>query len=244
METDAVMVAGSAGTGKTTLALQYLVNGVTQFGENGLYVTFEQLPDQIYRDAKNFGWDLRKMEDEDRFRLVCTSPDLLLESQNGEHLLDEPIRQIKPRRIVIDSLSHLSMYVDEGNLRKEAYRLLMYFKAKGISSLSLWETPQLIGQASSVTDVGLSFVVDCILLLRMVEIESTMRKALVILKMRGSDHDRRLREYQISSEGIKVTAPFTHYEGILSGSPRMSLTDDAAKAMAEAFGTRREKAHE
>src|SRR3990172_4606781 len=110
MEGDAVLLAGSPGTGKTTLALQYLVNGATQFGENGIYVTFEQLPDQIYRDAKNFGWDLRKMEDEDRFRLVCTSPDLLLEAHDGEHLLDEPIRQIKPRRIVIDSLSHLSMY--------------------------------------------------------------------------------------------------------------------------------------
>src|SRR5690348_12632137 len=56
MPGDAVMLAGSAGTGKTTLALQYLVNGV-KLGEPGVYVTFEELPDQIYRDAKNFGWD-------------------------------------------------------------------------------------------------------------------------------------------------------------------------------------------
>ncbi|MBI2127249.1 MAG: circadian clock protein KaiC, partial [Thaumarchaeota archaeon] len=79
MEGDAVLLAGSAGTGKTTLALQYLVNGVTQFGDAGIYVTFEQLPDQIYRDAKNFGWDLRKMEEQNKFRLICTSPELLLE---------------------------------------------------------------------------------------------------------------------------------------------------------------------
>ncbi len=58
LEKDAVMVAGSAGTGKTTLALTYLVNGITQFGEPGVYLTFEQLPDQIYRDADNFGWNL------------------------------------------------------------------------------------------------------------------------------------------------------------------------------------------
>src|SRR5216110_2855745 len=121
MDKDAVMIAGSAGTGKTTLALEYLVNGATKFGEPGIYLTFEQMPDQIYRDAKNFGWDLRKMEEENKFRLICTSPDLLLESQ-GENLLDEVIKELHPRRIVIDSLSHLEMFVAKGDLRKEAYR--------------------------------------------------------------------------------------------------------------------------
>ena len=62
MEGDAVMLAGSAGCGKTTLALQYLVNGV-KFGEPEIHVSLERLPDQIYRDAKNFGWDLRKLEE-------------------------------------------------------------------------------------------------------------------------------------------------------------------------------------
>ena len=58
MDGDAIMVAGSAGYGKTTLALHYLVNGV-KLGEPGIDVTFEELPDQIYRDAKNLGWDHR-----------------------------------------------------------------------------------------------------------------------------------------------------------------------------------------
>ena len=96
MDKDAVMVAGSAGTGKTTLALEYLVNGATQFGEPGIYLTFEQLPDQIYRDAENFGWDLRKLEAEDKLRVVCTSPDLLLEPEGEEQLLGETIRELRP----------------------------------------------------------------------------------------------------------------------------------------------------
>jgi len=239
MERDAVLVAGSPGTGKTILGLQYLANGVTQFGENGIYVTFEELPDQIYRDAKNLGWDLRKMEDEDKFRLVCTSPDLLLETHDGEHLLDEPMKQVNARRIVIDSLSHIGMYVEEKrDIRKEAYQLLNYFKTKGLSSLSIWETPQILGDSFSITDVGLSFLVDCIVLLRMVEIESSMRKALVVLKMRGSDHDKRLREFEITSQGIKLKSTFSEYEGVLSGAARRSLTDEAARSLAKAFGAK------
>src|SRR2546430_4159769 len=160
VERDAVMVAGSARTGKTTLSLQHLVNGITKFGEPGIYLTFEQLPDQIYRDAENFGWDLKKLEDQDKFRLVCTSPDLLLEPDGAGQLLDATIKEIQPRRMVIDSLNHLEMYLPRGgDMRKEAYRVLNYVKTKGISPLAIWETQQTAGQAFNVTDVGMSFLV-------------------------------------------------------------------------------------
>jgi len=219
MPTDAVMVAGSAGTGKTTMALQYLVNGITQSGENGLYLSFEQMPDQIYRDAESFGWDLRKLEEEGKFRIVLTSPDILL-AGGGENLLDELIKEIGAKRIAVDSLSHFAMFIDEDKLRLEAYRLICFLKAKGLSSMYLWEAPQLMGNSFSITEVGLSFLVDSILLLRTIEIDSALRKGLVIVKMRGSDHDKRLREYEITSNGVKVAAPFSGYEGIMSGSAR------------------------
>jgi circadian clock protein KaiC len=219
MERDAIMVAGAPGTGKTTLALQCLVNGATKFGENGIYVTFEQMPDQLYRDAAAFGWDLKKLEREKKLKLVCTSPDLLV-GGDGEHLLDEAIRELKPRRIVIDSLSHLAMHVEEKELRKETYRFLNYLKTKGLTSLSPWESSQIVGQDFTVTEVGVSFLVDCIVVLRMVEIESTMRRALVVLKMRGSDHDRALREYHINSHGIKLSKPFSGFQGVVTGIPR------------------------
>lgn len=223
MEGDAVMLAGAAGCGKTTLALQYLVNGVKN-GDPGVYMTFEEMPDQIYRDAKNFGWDLRKLEEQGKFRIICTSPSLLLESE-GESLLDESLRDIRPRRIVVDSLSHLAMFVKESELRREAYRLVMNLKTRGISSVLIWESPQMAGGTFSVTEVGLSFLVDCIVALKPVEIESSLRKALGILKMRGSDHDKRLREFQITPNGIKIESPFTNYEGLISGSPRKVAPD-------------------
>lgn len=223
MEGDAVMLAGSAGCGKTTLALQYLVNGVKN-GDPGVYMTFEEMPDQIYRDAKNFGWDLRKLEEQGKFRIICTSPNLLLESE-GETLLDESLRDIRPRRIVVDSLSHLAMFVKESELRREAYRLVMNLKTRGISSVLIWESPQMAGGTFSVTEVGLSFLVDCIVALKPVEIESSLRKALGILKMRGSDHDKRLREFQITPNGIKIESAFTNYEGLITGSPRKVAPD-------------------
>jgi circadian clock protein KaiC len=239
MRGDAIMLAGSAGTGKTTLALQYLVNGV-KLGEPGIYVTFEELPDQIYRDAKNFGWDLRMMEEENKFRVICTSPSLLLES-GDDSLLDDALRDVQPRRLVIDSLSHLEMFVKKDDMRKEAYRLVRYLKTRGVSSLLLWESPQISGSTFTVSNVGLSFLVDCIVALKPVEIESSLRKALVVLKMRGSDHDKRLREFEITQHGVKVSAPFTQYEGLMSGSPRRSLTEEAANSWASAFAKNRQK---
>lgn len=227
LEGDAVMVAGSAGSGKTTLALQYIVNGIQMYGETGIYVTFEQLPTQLYRDALSFGWDLRKMEDEDKLRVVCTSPELLLQTGEG-NILDGFIKEIRARRIVIDSLSHILMYVKQNEARQEIYRLVMYLKTKRLSSLLTWEAAGGIGPVTSVTGTGTSFLVDSVVLLKPVEIESTMRKALAILKLRGSDHDKSLREYEITGSGIKVKAPFTEYEGLMTGSARKRM------AMAEA----------
>src|SRR5256712_10910210 len=160
MDKDAVMVAGSAGTGKTTLALEYLVNGATQFGEPGIYLTWKQLPDQIYRDAENFGWDLRKLEAENKLRVVCTSPDLLLDPDGEEQLLGETIKELQPRRMVIASLNHLEMYVPRGDLRKAAYRTLMYIKTLGISPFTI-SIPQ-HGTASSFagTQTVMTFVLE------------------------------------------------------------------------------------
>ena len=238
---DAVLLAGRAGTGKTTLAIQQLVNGATQFGENGIYVTFGQLPNQIYRDSQSLGWDIRKLEDEDKFRLICTSPNILLEDSGGENILSEPIKEIHAQRIVVDSLSHLAMFTSHDDLRRELYRLIMLLKAKGLGSLLIWESGDSSDQSKALPDGGISFLVDSIVSLKHVEIESTVRKALVVWKMRGSDHDKRLRQYEITSNGIEVSAPFSNYEGLLTGSPRRSVTEDAANNWAMAFAKNKQK---
>lgn len=221
MAGDAVLVAGSAGTGKTILGLQYLINGALKFNENGLFVTFEQLPEQIYRDANNFGWDLKKLENENKLKLICTSPDLMFEDAGKGHILNELIQQVMAKRIVVDSLSHFELYGKSDDFRKEAYRLIRYLKTKGLSSVLIWESQDITG-LPYITEKGLSFLCDSLVALRYVEISSTMRKALVIMKLRGSDHDKQLREFEITSEGIRIAKPFTGFEGIITGSPRKS----------------------
>lgn len=229
---DAVLLNGRAGTGKTTLALQFLVNGALSGEENGIYLSFEQLPTQIYRDARSFGWDLQGLEEKNKLRIVCTSPELLIENDGGETVLADPIREIRPRRIVIDSISYLAMYAKPEELRRELYRLIMLLKARGLSSVLIRESGA--GETGFLSDAS-SFLVDCIIMLKQVEIESSIRKVLGVLKMRGSDHDKRLREYDIGSHGLEVSGALSNYEGLMSGSPHRSVTEEAANNWAMAF---------
>lgn len=238
IEGDAVMVAGSAGTGKTTFCLQYLVNGIIESGDVGIFVSFEQLPEQIYRDALNFGWDLKKFEEEKKLQIVCTSPNLLLGTDGGEQILDELIEEMRPRRICIDSLSHFELFVENVALREEFYRLIMYLKTKRISSILTWENSKIIGMSADFSNEQLGFLVDCIILLRHVEIESAIKKVLFILKMRGSDHDKHLREYIINSKGIKVMPAIKGYEGIISGTPKRSMMENASNGFAKSFSNK------
>src|ERR1700722_1133490 len=94
LEGDAVMLAGGPGTGKTNISLEYLIAGIA-VGQPGIYLSFEEMPDQIYRDAENFGWDLRKLEKENKLRVLCTSPEVLLGGSDAAELLAEPIMEIK-----------------------------------------------------------------------------------------------------------------------------------------------------
>lgn len=119
-------------------------------------------------------------------------------------------------------------------MRAAAYQLVMYLKTKRLTPILLWESPQLVGEGFVVTDVGVSFLVDAIVLLRFVEIDSAVRKALVILKMRGSNHDKNLTEFEITSRGIRILPSFANYEGVMSGAP----TKTPQERFAEMFAAR------
>lgn len=233
MRGDSVLLAGSAGTGKSTIGIQYLLQGAA-VGEPGIYLTFEELPDQLYRDAGNFSWDLRKLESENKLRVICTSPDVLIEPSGLEAILDSPVKEMNARRIVVDSLSHFNMFMRPDSLRMQVYRNVMYFKTKGMSSVLIWEATQNMGNSFMVSEEGISFLTDCIVLLKLIEINSTLRRGLVIMKMRGSQHDHRLREYEITPKGVKVLGSFENYEGLMGGAPTRAASEKFAELFTKA----------
>jgi circadian clock protein KaiC len=219
LEGSAVLVRGAPGTGKTSLALQFLVHGATECGEAGLLISFEEFPQSLHRDARSLGWDLARLEQEGTLYLLFTSPQVLLTSlQTPTSPLNRMLLENDIRRVVVDSVSHFRRLSDDTQELRHIYNILINaFKREGMTSI-------LIGEESR-TDYSreergrLSFVVDVIILLRYIEIESAIQRAILVLKMRGSPHVKEIREYTIQRGGLKITGAFKGREAILSGSP-------------------------
>ena len=215
------LVEGAPGTGKTTFGMQFIYHGIVACGEPGLILTFEEFPQQYYRDAASFGWDFRQMEREGKLRVMMTSPEVSLadlEQVGGR--IERLVREIGVKRILVDSLSHFERHSEDPvHLRTIIYGFINALKREGLTAVLTRESAALMGEDEE-TNSGLAFLVDSYTLLRYVEIESTMRKALLVLKMRSSNHDKGIRQFEVTSRGIEIRAPFEGREGIMSGSPR------------------------
>jgi circadian clock protein KaiC len=215
----AVLVRGAPGTGKTSLAMQYLVHGATECDEPGLLITFEEFPRSLHRDAMSLGWDLLKLEREGKLFMLFTSPQVLLASlQKPDSQLARLLMQHDIQRVALDSVSHFRRVSDNPSDLRHMYNVLINaLKREDLTSLLIGEEPR----ASQRRDErsGLSFVVDVIILMRYIEIDSAIQRGLVVLKMRGSDHIKEIRRYTIGRGGLKITGVFEGREAILSGTP-------------------------
>ena len=214
------LIEGAPGTGKTTLGMQFIYNGIIQENEPGLIITFEEFPKQYYHDAAAFGWNFQELEKKGLLKVVMTSPEvsrLDVESVGG--MIEGYVDQMGARRVVIDSMSHFSRLTqDPVELRSLEFNFINALKRERLTCLLTRESPVLLGEAYDDSSIG--FVVDSYLILRYVEIESAIRKALLVLKMRGSDHAKDIRQYDITAQGFEVQSKFEGQEGILSGNPR------------------------
>ncbi len=215
------LVEGAPGTGKSTLGMQFIYNGIVQENEPGLIITFEEFPRQYYHDAATFGWDFEDLEKKGLLKIIMTSPEvsrLDIESVGG--MIESYINQMGARRIVVDSITHFARLTqDPVELRSLEFNFINALKREGLTSVLTRESPVLLGESPESND-SIGFVVDSYLVLRYVEIESAIHKALLVLKMRGSDHAKDIRQYDVSDRGIEVQSKFEGREGILSGNPR------------------------
>jgi circadian clock protein KaiC len=218
------LVEGAPGTGKTTLGMQFIYHGIVAHGEPGIVLTFEEFPQQYYKDAASFGWDFRKMEQEGKLRVVMSSPEVsIADLEQVDGRIERLVQEIGAKRILVDSLSHFErLCEDPAKLRSVVYGFVNALKREGLTAVLTRESMALLGEAEGVDD-ALAFLVDSYVLLRYVEIESAVHKALLVLKMRGSNHDKGIRQFGITPRGIEVRAPFEGREGIMSGSPRRMM---------------------
>lgn len=222
IEGSASLVSGAAGVGKTTFGLQFLIAGVNA-GQPGLLISFEEFPASLIRDARELGWDLPALEKAGQLKIIFTSPEVLLNSLKAESsFLSDTIRILGPERVVIDSAAHFQrLTADPLELRQIYNTLVNALKRENMTSLLLDEAVNVL-QAQRGRMAALPFLVDTVILLRYVEVDSSVQRAVAVLKMRGSAHQKEIRSFQITRGGLKIGEPFTGREGILSGSPYRS----------------------
>jgi circadian clock protein KaiC len=217
LQESAVLVRGAPGTGKTTLGLQYLVHGARS-GEPGLLISFEEFPQSLHRDAQSLGWDLKALEDKGLLHLHFTSPPVLLESlRSPTSALSRLLLEGGIRRVVLDTVTHFTRITnDPTELRKVYNTLINALKREGVTALLVGEDSRF--ESQRFEQGRLSYIVDAIVLLRYVEIDSAVQRAMVVIKMRGSDHAKEIRRFEINGkDGVVVTGVFEGREGILSG---------------------------
>ena len=215
-----VLIAGPSGSGKTVLSNQFIVEGVER-GENGIVAIFEKRPND-YLQTTPRGQEFEKLVREKKLEVIYLRPldlsidETLLELQNS-------VKRLGAKRAVIDSLSGLELALAptfREDFRESLYRMMGALTGLGVTVMATVEL------ADSYTDLrfspqGIAFLTDAIIIQRYVEIDGQLKRALMVVKVRSSQHSKELREYEISSDGgIVVGRILKGYEGLLTGTPR------------------------
>jgi circadian clock protein KaiC len=214
-----ILVSGNTGTGKTVVVSEFLAGGI-KAGERTLLFAFEESREQLFRNVSDLGANFEQMEREGMLKIICEYPEVMgLE----DHLIsmNEAIRDFRPSRIAVDSISALERVTTAKGFREFVISLISSIKQQEISGLFTSTTPTQLGW-STITEAHISATTDSIILLRNVEIDGEMRRGLTVLKMRGSQHDKDIREFIIDGSGMHIGKPFRNVNGILAGHPCLS----------------------
>jgi circadian clock protein KaiC len=220
LEGDSILVAGPSGTGKSALATQFIAEGLRQ-GEPGLMAIFEERPKGYGQRADSFGLDLKSAEQKGTLELLYMRPLDLSVDETMQAIL-EAIRKLGAKRLVIDSLVGFEMALAPGfrsDFRESLYRMIAALTGAGITILSTVEVEDNF-TSLQFSHYAISFLTDDIIRLRYVEIDGQLRKMMVVIKMRGGNHSKDIREYVITAQGVVVIHPRrTDYAELSTGIP-------------------------
>ena len=190
------LIAGPTGAGKTLMGLHFLFQGADN-GEPGVLATFQEHPTQLARIARGFGWDFDRSDVE----VLGRSPVDLYVDEWVYDLLGA-VERTNARRVVIDSLGDLLFASpDEVRFREMMYSLSQRLARRGVSLMMTYERAELF-RLTRLSDIGMSHLADNVVVLQYVRAESDIKRALLVLKTRASDHRPEIREFTIHAEGI------------------------------------------
>jgi circadian clock protein KaiC len=202
------LICGDAGTGKTLMSIEFIVNGVTKYNEPGVFIAFEEKGAELATNVASLGFDLNKLMKEKKLRIDTIAIDRSEIEETGEYDLEGlfirlgyAIDSIGAKRIVLDTIENLfSGLENEGILRAELRRLFRWLKDKGVTAIITGEKGE-----GKLTRQGLEeYVSDCVIVLdhRIQNQISTRR--LRVLKYRGSVHGTNEYPFLIDEDGISV----------------------------------------
>jgi circadian clock protein KaiC len=234
LEGDSLLIAGPSGAGKTALATQFIAAGLRK-GEPGIMAIFEERPPGYTERADSFGLNLKTPQEKGRLEIVYLRPLDLSVDETMQEILDA-VQRVGAKRLVIDSLVSLEMALAPGfreDFRESLYRMIVALTGAGVTILSTVEVDDTF-TGFSFSHYTISFLTDDIIRLRYVEIDGQLRKVMVVIKMRGGNHSKDIREYVITDKGVVVIRPrSTDYYGLTTGiptrtGPRLAQRDETA----------------
>lgn len=211
------LVAGPSGSGKTVLSLQFLVSGLAR-GESGIFLSLQESAEQLVSKARAFGWDLEPPLASGLFRILHVQP-----VEMGLDALASAVRSAlgaaPATRVVVEGMAELEHAArGSGRLPDYMWSFLGMLRAAGATTVITSETTAFFGPSFELAR-GLSFIMDNAILLRYTELESEIRRALAVVKMRDSDHVKSLVEFEIGGRGVEIKQKFAGVAGVLTGVP-------------------------
>ena len=233
-----ILVSGTAGTGKSSLAAAF-ADSTCRRGERCLYFSFEESPEQIMRNMASIGFDLGQWVKKGLLKFRSVRPSLYgLESHLvSMHTL---VNAFKPAAVIMDPITNLSSLGDTGEIRAMLTRMIDFLKNGHITAFFTSLTAG--GNAYEQSEVGISSLMDTWLLLRMVESANERNRILYVLKSRGMAHSNQMREFMLSSEGIKLLDVYIGSGTVFTGSARMvQEARDQAESLAAQQATERKQ---
>ncbi|WP_319506414.1 ATPase domain-containing protein [uncultured Methanolobus sp.] len=209
------LISGTSGAGKTNFSIQFIYNGITKYGENGIIVATEERPEQIRENVLKLGWDLQALEDENKLVIIdACSTKIGIPSQEKyvdvrpfdiRSMMDQIIatqEEINAKRALIDSTTSISFYLqDPAKIRIELLKLSTTLEVIGLTSML---TCELIDESKPSRFGVENFVTDGTIVLYYKRHENVRMRSMEIYKMRGSDHSKKIHPYDITPEGFVI----------------------------------------